>query len=394
MTNARAVILAGGRGERVAPISNTLPKALIPLHGKPMIAYQIEQLQRLGFKEVVILTGYLGESIRSYCGTLNLEIKIICIESDVNATPAERLLSSLQIIGNCFLLTYCDNYILDDNDIFKVLQSQTEITFLAEPRDKGNIAIEQNSNARYFSGPRNQLHGFVELGNIKINYSNFFQVLDSTKDLQIALEIISSEITCNAVVTSKESWSISNLNRILNINKNRKILMLDRDGILLEKMPHREYLTSFSDYKPIHENWVGLRNIGNLGFDFVIVTNQPGVGTGQISESFLSEVHVRLVSELMNFGVNILAVYSCKHHWQDNCYCRKPKAGLLNQAISDFKIDRNHTLYIGDEDKDREAAINAKIGYQIVSDNHDDSKVFPNIAAAQEEILKAINKVG
>jgi D-glycero-D-manno-heptose 1,7-bisphosphate phosphatase len=170
--------------------------------------------------------------------------------------------------------------------------------------------------------------------------------------------------------------------------------MLDRDGILLEKMPHREYLTSFSDYKPIHENWVGLRNIGNLGFDFVIVTNQPGVGTGQISESFLSEVHVRLVSELMNFGVNILAVYSCKHHWQDNCYCRKPKAGLLNQAILDFKIDRNYTLYIGDEDKDREAAINAKIGYQIVSDDHDDSKVFPNIAAAQEEILKAINKVG
>ena len=392
--NTRAVILAGGRGERVAPISQTLPKALIPLHGKPMIAYQLEQLQRLGFKEVVVLTGYLGESIRSYCQTLNLEIKVICFESDVNATPAERLINSSQIVGNRFLLIYCDNYILEDDDILKVLQSQTEITFLVEPREKGNVLIERNSHAKYYSGSRNKLYGYVELGNIKIDSSSFFQVLNSTKDLQITLEKISSELTCNSVITSKESWSISNLDRILNINKNRKIIMLDRDGILIKKMPHREYLTNFSDYMPIYENWKGLRDIGHLGFDFVIVTNQPGVGTGQISESFLTEVHIRLVSELMNFGVNILAVYSCKHHWQDNCDCRKPKAGLLNQAISDFKIDRNYTLYIGDEDKDREAAINAKIGYQIVSDSHNDLKVFPNIVAAQEVILKAINKVG
>ena len=394
MMNTRAVILAGGRGERVAPISETLPKALIPLYGKPMIAYQLEQLQRLGFKEVVVLTGYLGESIRSYCQTLNLEIKVTCLESDVNATPAERLINSSQIVGNHFLLIYCDNYILEDNDILKVLQSQTEITFLVEPREKGNVLIEQNSHAKYYSGSRNKLYGYVELGNIKIDSNSFFQVLNSTKDLQITLEKISSELTCNSVITSKESWSISNLDRILNINKSRKIIMLDRDGILLKKMPHREYLTNFSDYKPIYENWKGLRDIGHLGFDFVIVTNQPGVGTGQISESFLTEVHIRLVSELMNFGINILAVYSCKHHWQDNCDCRKPKAGLLNQAISDFKIDRNHTLYIGDEDKDREAAINAKIGYQIVSDSHHDLKVFPNIVAAQEVILKAINKVG
>lgn len=394
MMNTRAVILAGGRGERVAPISETLPKALIPLYGKPMIAYQLEQLQRLGFKEVVVLTGYLGESIRSYCQTLNLEIRVTCFESDVNATPAERLINSSQIVGNHFLLIYCDNYILEDNDILKVLQSQTEITFLVEPREKGNVLIEQNSHAKYYSGSRNKLYGYVELGNIKIDSNSFFQVLNFTKDLQITLEKISSELTCNSVITSKESWSISNLDRILNINKSRKIIMLDRDGILLKKMPHREYLTNFSDYKPIYENWKGLRDIGHLGFDFVIVTNQPGVGTGQISESFLTEVHIRLVSELMNFGVNILAVYSCKHHWQDNCDCRKPKAGLLNQAISDFKIDRNHTLYIGDEDKDREAAINAKIGYQIVSDSHHDLKVFPNIVAAQEVILKAINKVG
>jgi len=394
MMTTRAVILAGGRGERIAPISQTLPKALIPLHGKPMIAYQLEQLQRLGFREVVVLTGYLGESIRSYCQTLNLEIKVICFESYVNATPAERLINSSHIVGNHFLLIYCDNYIPEDSDILKVLQSQTEITFLLEPREKGNVLIEQNSHAKYYSGSRNKLYEYVELGNIKIDSNSFFQVLYSTKDLQITLEKISSELTCNSVITSKESWSISNLDRILNINKNRKIIMLDRDGILLKKMPHREYLTNFSDYMPIYENWKGLRDIGHLGFDFVIVTNQPGVGTGQISESFLTEVHIRLVSELMNFGVNILAVYSCKHHWQDNCDCRKPKAGLLNQAISDFKIDRNYTLYIGDEDKDREAAINAKIGYQIVSDSHHDLKVFPNIVAAQEVILKAVNKVG
>jgi NDP-sugar pyrophosphorylase family protein len=71
----KAVILAGGRGERIRPISDTLPKALVPIDGKPILAHQIEQLERVGVKEIFILTGYLAKSIASYCTKLQTNVK-------------------------------------------------------------------------------------------------------------------------------------------------------------------------------------------------------------------------------------------------------------------------------------------------------------------------------
>ena len=103
----KAVILAGGRGERIRPISDTLPKALVPIDGKPIIAHQIEQLERVGTQEVFILTGYLAQSIASYCGKLQTNMKIHCIESSPGATPAQRILNSQVDIGDEFLLLYC-----------------------------------------------------------------------------------------------------------------------------------------------------------------------------------------------------------------------------------------------------------------------------------------------
>jgi NDP-sugar pyrophosphorylase family protein len=126
----KAVILAGGRGERVRPITDTLPKPLLPIEGKPIITHQLEQLERVGVKEVIVLTGYLASSVKSYCDKIVSRLKITCIESDPEYSPAQRLLHSRSKIGDDFLLTYCDNYILADADISAVLQSKSRLTFL------------------------------------------------------------------------------------------------------------------------------------------------------------------------------------------------------------------------------------------------------------------------
>ena len=62
-----AVILAGGRGERVRPVTDVIPKALIPIDGIPILSRQISQLERVGIRDVIVLTGYLSESIDKYC---------------------------------------------------------------------------------------------------------------------------------------------------------------------------------------------------------------------------------------------------------------------------------------------------------------------------------------
>ena len=378
----KAVILAGGRGERIRPISDTLPKALVPIDGKPIIAHQIEQLERVGVREIFILTGYLAQSIASYCGQLQTNMKIHCIESSPGATPAQRILNSQIDIGDEFLLIYCDNFILSDSNIESVLQSNAAITFLVQSRDVGNIKLNSNQQAFYTSDQRSSNYRAVELGNISVKTKRFMEVLNKTQDLPQTLEKLSNELVCLAVISNSPVNSISNLKTYTSNLRRRRILLLDRDGILVEKMPYREYLSNLKDYRPIYENWSTLKKVSNLGVDFLIATNQPGVATGEVSEEFLSAFHIRLVSDLLDFGINVLAVYACKHHWNENCNCRKPKPGMLLEAMEQFEISAESTLYIGDEVKDSIAASAAGIDYVIINNEVHDEFVFETIEKA------------
>jgi histidinol-phosphate phosphatase family protein len=393
LINTKAVILAGGRGERVRPVTDILPKALIPINGKPFIRHQLEQLQRIGIKEVIVLTGYLASSIQSYCEQLEIDLEITCVESDPEDSPAQRLLKSRSLIGLDFLIIYCDNFIVADSDIEAVLQSKSELTFLIEPREEGNITIGDTGGYRYIAGPRKSSNKFVELGNILVRSRGFMDAIEEIQDLPLALEKYSLEKECLAIKTTSGFLSISNLDRYLSLIKDRKIVLLDRDGVLIEKMPTRKYVTSFEEYKPMIDNWDGLKILGETGVDFIIATNQPGVATGDVEDTFLSKLHQRLVSELLAFGVNVIAVYVCKHHWTDNCKCRKPEPGMLLKAISDFRINKEQTLYIGDDDRDLIAAKAANIeGILVGLDNSSDFH-YSNTLDALKSILFEIDTV-
>src|SRR5437868_13744064 len=64
----QAVILAGGRGERLRPLTDIRPKPMIEIHGKPFLEYQLEMLREQGFERVVLLLGYLAEVVQDYFG--------------------------------------------------------------------------------------------------------------------------------------------------------------------------------------------------------------------------------------------------------------------------------------------------------------------------------------
>ncbi len=63
-----AMILAGGKGERLRPLTDTLPKPMVPVCGKPILLHQVEWLKGAGVTDVVFLAGYLWQSIKDYFG--------------------------------------------------------------------------------------------------------------------------------------------------------------------------------------------------------------------------------------------------------------------------------------------------------------------------------------
>lgn len=343
------------------PITEFQPKALVPIFGVPIIKLQIEQLQRLGIRKVHILTGHFGEDIQNYIQTQSFKIEVVCIQSDPNFEPGKRLVNSLPILPAEFLLLYCDNFIPNDELISDQINSLKEVSMILQVRDAGNIELKDDEECIYMSKNRNTSTPYVELGYLSIRSKIFKEILKDTLDLNLTFKMYSEKHAMSYLILTSGYQSISDFQRYIRQGLQGKIMILDRDGILNEKMAPREYLNSL-DQLVYEKGYIEIfEELGNLGFNFVIASNQPGIATGQVAPEFLSELHRKMTDDLRAMGVNILAFYVCKHHWDDNCDCRKPKPGLLNQIVSDFNLTANSTYFIGDEEKDMQAAESAGV---------------------------------
>jgi histidinol-phosphate phosphatase family protein len=356
----KVVILAGGKGERLKPLTSSIPKALAPINGTPIIKLQIDSLASMGIREFIILTGYKASMVSTYLENVYREsdITIKCEETPPEFSPAARILAVKDQLDCEFLLLYCDNLVSDIEGIQRVINSQAKLTFLAEERLVGNMVV--TPNVRYHIN-RSSSSPMVELGYFKVNCDSFIGILMKSESLPSAISEFSNQYKCAAIITSESLSSVSNILRFNEKRKNRKTILIDRDGVLNHKMPHREYLSRFEDYNLISANIEILSKLYSAQTDFIIITNQPGVATGQVRLDFLESLHDRLIVDLASRGISIIGVYVCPHHWNENCECRKPKPGMINQAITDYNLDRTKLVFIGDEQKDLDAAQNAKI---------------------------------
>ncbi len=356
----RAVILAGGQGERMKPLTRSIPKALTPIEGVPIIKKQIDMLTALGVRDFLILTGYKSEMLHDFLegAFKENEPRVECVATPPEFSPAQRLMHSFTKLDGDILLVYCDNLIYDDDSLNFVLKSTEPLTFLAEERGPGNLTLTPRVE---YKSQRTELSTLVELGFMKINGNLLVQSLVKEESLQNALEQITMKYECAVVVTSQKLISVSSIQRYISLRSSRRTILLDRDGILNHKMPHREYLSKIEEFHLIDANITSLSLKYSESTDFIIVTNQPGISTKQVTPEFLEFIHSKLIIELLLRGISVIGLYVCTHHWDENCECRKPKPGMINQAISDYKLDSNKIVYIGDEQKDLDAAQNAGI---------------------------------
>ena len=356
-----AFILAGGKGERMLPITELQPKALVPIHGVPIIKLQIDQLIRNNVTKIIILTGYLGEQIRQYIDSLNYGPIVSCIESNPELTPGERLIEGFKSVSDNYILLYCDNFIPNDNIVKQQLNTKNGVSIVIQKRDKGNIYINQDLSAVYDGKERNRSNPYVELGYLAVDNSEFNKLIVSNRDINMTLENFSRKNTLKFNELIGDYHSLSNFTRYINQNLHGKMIIVDRDGILNTKMEKRKYLTSIEMLSYEYSNLEILSKLSKLGYSFIVATNQPGVAIGTVSESFLINLHQKITNDLRLQGISILSFYVCKHHWNDLCECRKPKPGMLNQAIEDFNLTRKFLIFIGDEQTDIQAAKAANI---------------------------------
>lgn len=136
----------------------------------------------------------------------------------------------------------------------------------------------------------------------------------------------------------------------------RTAVFLDRDGVLnRERGEHTWRLPDFEVLPGVPE---ALRRLKDAGHLLVVVSNQSGIGLGLYGHADVAVVHGYLHDRLAEAGVAFDAVYYCPHHpTQGRCLCRKPGALLLEKAMARFGIAAGASWFIGDRERDVEAAL-------------------------------------
>ena len=139
-----------------------------------------------------------------------------------------------------------------------------------------------------------------------------------------------------------------------------KAVFLDRDGIINELIyyPEQGIIDSpftVEQFRLLPYVGEAIEKFRDMGYKVVLVSNQPGIAKGNLSEETFKKITRSMKQELAKEGAFLDGEYYCFHHpeakierFKANCECRKPKPGLLLQAAKEMDIDLPHSWMIGD----------------------------------------------
>ena len=134
-----------------------------------------------------------------------------------------------------------------------------------------------------------------------------------------------------------------------------KTIFLDRDGVINKE--RNDYVKSISELEIFPNVAKNVELLKNAGFLVVIITNQSAINRGLLTHEMVHKIHDSIQNHLKKNGTCVDGFFYCPHKPDENCNCRKPKSGLLHQAILELNIDLNSSWMIGDSNSDIEAAI-------------------------------------
>ena len=389
----KIVIMAGGRGTRIASVNAEVPKPMIPVCGKPILQHQIECLQKQGFQDIVLVIGYLGNVIEDYFKDgSRFRVKITYIKEEEPLGTAGALYYLKGNVTEDFLLINGD--IIWSVDIGRFLEAHRKCGGLAtifthpnsHPFDSGVIQADETGRVTGWLTKEEERLWYKNRVNagLHILSPQVLECFDAPVKRDLDRDILKPLIPQGrlfvydspeyvkdmgtperyyAVVADMESGLVERRN----LSNRQKAVFLDRDGTINRYVG---FLTRIEDMELEEGAAEAVRRINESGYLAIVVTNQPVIARGEVSEEELAEIHRKMETLLGNEGAYVDDIFYCPHHphkgyagerpeYKTECDCRKPKPGLLLRAAEKYHIDLQASWMIGDGTADMEAGLRA-----------------------------------
>jgi D-glycero-D-manno-heptose 1,7-bisphosphate phosphatase len=363
----QAVILAGGLGTRLHPVTLHMPKPLIPVAGRPFIDHLLIMLKNQGIEEVVMLLGYRADMVMDHLGDgsvfgLRIRYSVRSVEDDTG----ERLKKATEYLSDEFLLMYCDNYWpMNLTRLYRNFRdsgcpAQVTVYTNTDGYTRSNLMTDADGNVRVYDKSRTcgGLNG-VDIGFALLRRDVMGLIPDGNVNFEGSVYpglALSGRLA--AFRTDHRYYSIGDLKRVPLTEAfitGKPAAFLDRDGVLNERPPRKDYVKRPEEFQWKPGAVDAVQILKRKGYRVFVVTNQAGIARGIMTEGDLADVHAVMTQTLEAEGANLDGIYHCPHGWDEGCSCRKPRPGMLYQAQKDHGLDLSRSILIGDEDTDIQA---------------------------------------
>jgi histidinol-phosphate phosphatase family protein len=394
-----ACIIAGGKGTRIQSVSAEIPKALMPIGGIPVAEHQIRLLQRHGVNEVYFFTGHLGEKIEEYFGDGSRWGLRIGYFREWAPLGSAGCLSQGRNVLHGDLLIFSGDVMLE-MDLSRLVayhrQNKAGLTLTAHPNDHPHDSdlMELDGEGRVQAlhlkpHPAGQFYQNLVNASVFVLDSRLVQLIPPERFYQFEKEFIpdlrrqktpiygyrtpeyikdmGTPERLAAVERDFTSGKISRCSRA----QSRPAVFLDRDGTINR---HIGFLSKTEQMELLPGSAAGIRQLNRAGYLCLVVTNQPVIARGETTVPGLGEIHNKMETLLGREGAYLDAIYYCPHHPEKgfpgevaelkiDCNCRKPKTGLIEQAVKEFNVDLAQSWLVGDTKRDEQSAQNAGLRY-------------------------------
>lgn len=419
----KTVIMAGGRGTRIASVANDVPKPMINICGKPILEHQIDNLKACGLTDIILVIGYLGEKIKDYFGDGSRFG--VCIEYFIEDHPlgtAGALFKMPQLTEDFLLL--CGDVIIDvDFNRFIAFHREKKawaslvahpnghpydssllVTEIEAPKMAGGMPVDTHQVICWMAKEderlyyKNRVNAGIELISpelLKETMKNFVPRHPETPDkIDLDRDVLKINIGSGRIYAYDTPEYVKDMGtpdrffeaendiktgkvHAHNLKNRQKAIFLDRDGTINKMVG---FITKPEQFELLPGVAKAIKAINKSGYLAIVITNQPVIARGDCTFEQLQTIHNKMETELGKEGAFVDAIYVCPHHtdkgfsgerpeYKCDCDCRKPKPGLLLQAAKDFNIDLSQSYMIGDSDRDVKAGKNAGVKEAIKVEN-------------------------